>query len=76
MTVRVKLFGSLRRYLPAGAQGRQATVEAPAGGKVRDVMRLVGVPDEAATVILVNGEHVEADAGVKEGDTVSLFPPI
>ncbi len=76
MTVRVKLFGSLRRYLPAEAQGRQATVEAPAGGKVRDVMRLVGVPDEAATVILVNGEHVEADAEVKGGDMVSLFPPI
>lgn len=76
MTVRVKLFGSLKRYLPAGAQGRQAAVEVPAGGRVRDVMRLIDVPDEMATVILVNGEHIEADAGVKDGDTVSLFPPI
>lgn len=74
MTVRVKLFGSLRRHLPAG--GRQATVEVPSEGRVRDVMRLIGVPEEAATVILVNGEHVEADAEVKEGDSVSLFPPI
>ncbi|MSS70871.1 MAG: MoaD/ThiS family protein [Candidatus Latescibacteria bacterium] len=76
MTVRVKLFGSLKQYLPSGTQGRQAALEVPTGGGVRDVMRLIGVPDEAATVILVNGEHVEADAGVKEGDTVSVFPPI
>ena len=76
MTVRVKLFGSLKQYLPAGAQGRQAPVEVPTGGGVRDVMRLIGMPEAMAPVILVNGEHVEADAGVKEGDTVSVFPPI
>jgi sulfur carrier protein ThiS len=76
MTVRVKLFGSLKQHLPSGAQGRQFTVEVQSGGRVSDVMRLVGLPEGAAAVVLVNGEHIEGDAAVGEGDTVSVFPPI
>jgi molybdopterin converting factor small subunit len=51
-------------------------VEVPAGARVCDVARLVSIPGDVATVILVNGEHVEADAEIREGDTVSIFPPI
>lgn len=75
MTVRVKLFGSLKRFLPEGGHGREASVEVPPGGMVQDVVRVLGV-DEGPLVVLVNGEHAETGVEVREGDVLSLFPPI
>ncbi len=70
------MFGSLRRFLPPEGKEGRVSVDVPPGGRVRDALRAAGAPDAEAAVILVNGEHVEAEAELREGDVVSLFPPI
>ncbi len=77
MQVKVKLFASLRKYLPEGAAGSQATLELPEGATVRDVLKQLQVPEEMARIVMIDGEHCpQLDQPLSEGQTLSIFPPM
>lgn len=71
MKITVKLFATLR-------DGRFSaeTREFPQGSTAGNVIGQLGLRDEEAALILVNGRHGEPDTALSEGDTVALFPPI
>ena len=77
MQVKVKLFASLRKYLPEGTSGSEATLELPDGSTVRDVLAQLGIPEQTARIVMVNGEHCP-DLGqtLQDGQTISVFPPM
>jgi sulfur-carrier protein len=77
MTVEVRLFAILRKYLPAGS-GRTCTrMELPAGVSIADVLSQLDIPEEQATLVLVDGRH-EADRQRRLGQdcVLSVFPPV
>jgi sulfur carrier protein ThiS len=74
MNVQLKLFATLRRYLPDGAVGNRCQVEAPKDTRVRDLLARFGVPEKESLVILVNGRDAPADCVLQEGDVVAVFP--
>ena len=79
MTIQLRLFGDLKRYLPAGAAGRQATVEVPDGLDALGLILHLGVPydaEEGAVVVAINDTQVEHSARLTEGDVVSMFAPL
>ena len=76
MIVDVKLFASLREYLPADAQDFTAKAPAAAGAKVKTLLDWLKLPVELPKVILINGRHANETDEVQEGDVVSVFPPI
>jgi crotonobetainyl-CoA:carnitine CoA-transferase CaiB-like acyl-CoA transferase len=69
--VRLILHGELRQYAP----GKVLEVSG-AGLTVHEVLAAVGVPDEAASAYVVNGEQTEPTARLADGDTVEVLPAI
>jgi molybdopterin synthase sulfur carrier subunit len=69
--VAVKLYATLR-------EGRfdAAEREVPTGTTVGQLVGLLGVPQEEATLRFVNGRHAALEDEVHDGDALALFPPI
>ena len=77
MTVHVKLFATLRKYLPPGGDGKSTRIELPAGSKITDVIDALNIPHEQAQLVLVNGRHMHDHTHPLDGDcTVSIFPAL
>lgn len=88
MQIQVQLFSILRDCLPPGAERGQATVTLPEGATVTDLVSHLGidrqlgyeateVASKASWQVMVSGQF-ELDMGrvLKDGDQVSIFPPI
>jgi molybdopterin converting factor small subunit len=69
--VTVKLFATLRtnRFNVKG-------FEYSPGTTILKVARDLDIPREELALTLVNGISVEVDHEIKDGDTLSLFPPV
>ena len=76
MKIEVALFASLSKYLPPGAQNRRATIEVTEGATVREVLNHLGLPAEFPNILLVNGRLAQESTVLKEGETLSVFPPL
>jgi molybdopterin converting factor small subunit len=76
MKVEVALFATLSKYLPAGTQNRRATLEVKDGATVRDILNQLGVPPELPNILLVNGRQALDTTVLKDGETLSVFPPL
>ena len=76
MTIHVALYAGLTRYLPRGAQNRTATLDVPDGATVLDAMRQLGMPDDVPCVPVVDGKRATAETVLRDGETLSLFPPL
>lgn len=71
MEVNVKLFATLRegRFKEEKAKLHENTL-------VKDVINKYAIPIEEVRICLVNGRDAELNQSLKNGDTLSLFPPI
>ena len=79
MTILLTLFGELTEHMPAGASGRRARVEIPDGTTAFRLIERLGIPfeaDEGQIVVAVNDEVVDLNATIRDGDRVSIFPPL
>jgi sulfur carrier protein len=77
MIVEVRLFAILRKYLPAGGERTRTRVDLPPGSSIAEVLDRLGIPEELATLILVNGRHEADRMRQLDADCVlSVFPPI
>lgn len=71
MEVNVKLFATLR---DGRFKAEKASVQEDV--KVKDVINKYNIPAEEVKICLVNGRDAEFNQSLKNGDTVSLFPPV
>jgi len=71
MLVNVKLFATLR-------EGRFATeeTELQENSRVMDVIKKYDLPLDEVAICLVNGRDADNDKVLKNGDTLSIFPPV
>ncbi|MGE5850970.1 MAG: MoaD/ThiS family protein [Candidatus Methylomirabilota bacterium] len=76
MKIEIALFATLSKYLPPGAQNRRAVIEVKDGSTVRDVLNQLGVPAELPNILLVNGRQAPENTVLKDGETLSVFPPL
>lgn len=76
MEVEVKLFATLRDYLPKGSGKFSCKMEIDGQTRIRDLLDRLKIPKEIPKIILVNGVHGKEDQLLKEGDVVSIFPPV
>ncbi len=76
MRVQVKLFATLRKYMPAGTSGDTLTVDVADGATVGDVVAALGIPAEHARMAVVAGQQLDLAARVPVGAEVNLFPPL
>ena len=76
MEVKVKLFATFREYLPKGSDGKSWQMEIDDTTTIEQIITTLKLPEEIPKIILVNGLQGSMDQTLKEGDTVSIFPPI
>jgi len=71
MEVNVKLFATLRdgRFKEEKASIQENT-------QVKDVIDKYNIPAEEVKICFVNGRDAEFNQSLKNGDTLSLFPPV
>jgi molybdopterin converting factor small subunit len=78
MKIVVKLFATLREYLPCGPDKYSCDMDVRDHCTVGKVVEQLKIPKDIPLIILVNGiQSQEKERQVlKEGDVLSLFPPI
>ena len=69
--IEVRFFATLR-------QGRGKITEIPAEeiSTAGDILRRFDIPAEEVAILLINGFHSKPGDLVKDGDIISLFPPV
>lgn len=80
MKVQLKLFATLKEYLPPGTVGNQVELELDPGTTVADLIARYQLPPKLTHLVLVNGHYIEparrAETGLVEGDALAIWPPI
>lgn len=68
----LNLFVTLAKYQPASS-GAYRLEE---GITIEELLRTVGVPEDEAKLVFVNGKRKERDYVLKDLDRVGIFPPV
>ncbi len=76
MEIEIKLFATLRDYLPQGSSRFSCKMEIDHLTRVQDVLTRLKIPEDMPKIILVNGIHGKKEQVLKEGDVLSVFPPV
>lgn len=76
ITVRVKLFATLRRHYPDLGIGEEMPVELPDGATLGDLIAQLQLPDEEVKVIFVDGIVRKKGYCLDDGAEVGIFPPV
>jgi sulfur-carrier protein len=75
VTVSVKLFATLKKYLPSGStDGTSVTL--PLGSTVLDVIDALKIPHEQVTMLVAGDTYVEKTTPVTDGLQLNIFPPL
>jgi molybdopterin converting factor small subunit len=76
MIVKVKLFATLRKYLPGVELGKSSDIHLASGISIAQLYDVLGIPAEEIKLAYVNGIYCETDTILKDGDEIGIFPPI
>jgi molybdopterin converting factor small subunit len=76
MEIEVKLFANFRDHLPQGSDRFSCKMAVNSPARVSDVLRKLGVPVKHPKIILINGVHGKEHDPLKDGDVLSVFPPV
>jgi molybdopterin converting factor small subunit len=78
--IRLKLFATLRDYLPAGSSSNEVELDVADGITVQGLIDLEMVPAKRVHLVLVNGYHLPPNAfgatTLGDGDAVAIWPPV
>ena len=76
MRVTIRLHATLRKYLPAGADGNAVRIDVPAGATVADAVARLGIPPDHAKMMVSGGEHLEPNSALRDAQEVNVYPPL
>ncbi|GFR35375.1 molybdopterin synthase sulfur carrier subunit [Thermobrachium celere] len=71
MHVRVKLFATLRI-----GREKDKVYEIKDGAKAIDVIDMLNINKDDVKILLINGQDADFYEELKDGDVVSIFPPV
>ncbi|MBC8334687.1 MAG: MoaD/ThiS family protein [Anaerolineales bacterium] len=76
MKISIRLIATFMELLPPGTKGNKIEIEVPEGTTASVVMAQFNVPQDASSVIVVNGLTVPLSTLLVEGDVVSAFSAV
>lgn len=80
MKITVKLFASLKQYLPDGTPKNETEMDVPEGATVQAVIDGLAMPEGVYKLVLVNGLFIVPEARATqifvEGDVLAMWPPV
>ena len=69
--IEVRFFATLR-----DGRGKIAEIAAEEAATAGDILRRFEIPAEEVSILLINGFHSRPENSVRDGDVISLFPPV
>ena len=77
MQIEIKLLTQFKQYLPdPDVAGNMRSIKINDCGKIEDVFLELGIPLNVPKVIMLNDRHATIEDTLKEGDRVTVFPPV
>lgn len=76
MKITVKLLGTINKMSKIPFNGNSAELDVPEGALIRDVISILGLPLDIVKINLINGRRAKLDTPVKNGDILSILPPM
>ena len=76
MQVEVRVFATLRPYLPDLGIGEATTVEIPEGITAAELAQRLGIPLDEVKIIMRNGLQVEPEERLADGDRIAYIPAV
>jgi len=74
MQVEVRVFATLRRYLPELGIGEAKIMDVPPGTTFDQLREMLGLPADEVKVIMRNGLQVEPEDVIQDGDRIAYIP--
>ena len=74
MNVKVKIFGPLRKHVPAYDPEQALEVEIPVGAKVKDLLAHLKIPASESSMVFVNDDYAEEEDALTDGVSVRVLP--
>ncbi len=68
----IKLFATLKKYLPASAEHYPIN----SGVSVGELLAELRIPASQAKLIFINGKKGDSDMILNGGDRIGIFPPV
>ncbi len=76
MQIELRLFANLRKKLSPEVRGK-ARISLEEGATLADLLSKMDIPERLAQMVLINGaQEKELTLTLKDGDVVSIFPPV
>jgi molybdopterin converting factor small subunit len=76
MEIEVRLYATFRDLLPEGPYNFSLIKDVREGTTLKELSSLLNLPEEIPKIFVVRGSIVDENYVLKEGDIVSIFPPI
>ncbi len=70
--ITLKLFATLGKFTPEGADNYPVS----SGTRIRDIINRLGIPEDKAKLIFINGIKGELDSTLHGGERIGIFPPV
>lgn len=76
MQVEVRVFATLRRYLPELGIGEAKILDISEGATLDDIRESLGLPAGEVKVIMVNHRQAFPEDIAKDGDRITYIPAV
>lgn len=73
-SVSVRLYAELNDHLLPERRMKAFPIIVPSPPSVRQLLRVIPIPENEVDLVLVNGQSVHADHQLRDGDMISLYP--
>ena len=70
--IQLKLYATLRKFLPDDCD----ELDIEPGSSVNDILKQLGIPDNEAKLIFIDGKKGAIDTILKGGERLGVFPPV
>lgn len=71
INIEIRCFATLGKYAPP-----ENTLTLPPRSTVRDVIRILGLPDQEVRIMFINAEQADRESTLRDGDRVGFFPAV
>lgn len=76
MKIEVRVFATLRRYVPELGVGEPKKMELPEGTTFDELRKQLGLPAEEIKIIMRNGIQAEMGDVIADGDRIAYVPAV
>ena len=75
MIIEIKVFSSLRHHIANSDKRLDGDkCDIPEGTTVTQVLKMLGIPEEEAQFLLINGRNAKGGSILNKGDVLHVFP--